>query len=215
MKTLLLVGIVFSTLHISNSVLQEFCNAPPDGGQGKLFLFSVFYDPTSDQCKPFFYQGEGGNNNRFLNERECMRNCSERAENLYPMQAVKACHYKHEKGGCSGHYLRYYYDSVHNKCKKFIWTGCLGNGNRFFSHESCNATCAGIHDDGEELEEDEPDTPIAIICGVLLSVIILSIIITVTVLTVQSKKKKAMKTREKSTNPQSDAPLQEGGIEMT
>lgn len=64
---------------------------------------------------------------------------------IFLFTASKACHFKHLVGGCSGSYLRYYYDSIHNKCKKFLWTGCFGNGNRFFSMESCNATCAGIH----------------------------------------------------------------------
>ncbi|XP_072242004.1 inter-alpha-trypsin inhibitor isoform X2 [Leuresthes tenuis] len=179
-------------------------------------MFSVYYDADSDQCKPFFYQGEGGNANRFVNERECLRNCSAKAAELYPMDASKACHFKYLKGGCNGNYLRYYYDSHHDKCKKFIWTGCIGNGNRFFDIETCNTTCAGIHNDGDETEEDEPDTPIAIICGVLLAVIISAIIITVTVLTVKSKKKGSKKNaQEKSNDPQSDSPLQERGIEMT
>lgn len=122
---------------------------------------------------------------------------------LFHLTATKACHLKKENGGCTGTFLRYYYDSVHDKCKKFIWTGCRGNGNRFFDYNSCNATCAGVHGeftflmfhkvlwnpkvrliscttterklkgctlkeslwfsftvDGEEMEEDEPDTPI-------------------------------------------------------
>uniref|UniRef100_A0A667YI57 BPTI/Kunitz inhibitor domain-containing protein n=1 Tax=Myripristis murdjan TaxID=586833 RepID=A0A667YI57_9TELE len=45
---------------------------------------------------------------------------------------TQACHFPHTKGQCSGQYLRYYYDSVHDKCKKFLYTGCVGNGNRFF-----------------------------------------------------------------------------------
>uniref|UniRef100_A0A3Q3VRJ5 BPTI/Kunitz inhibitor domain-containing protein n=1 Tax=Mola mola TaxID=94237 RepID=A0A3Q3VRJ5_MOLML len=56
-----------------------------------------------------------------------------------------SCHFKKAAGQCSGTFLRFYYDSVHAKCKKFLWTGCIGNGNRFFSIESCNTTCAGIH----------------------------------------------------------------------
>ena len=57
----------------------------------------------------------------------------------------QACHFKKAVGECSGQFLRYYYDSVHDKCKKFLWSGCIGNGNRFFDQASCNATCDGIH----------------------------------------------------------------------
>ncbi|XP_061577786.1 BPTI/Kunitz domain-containing protein [Cololabis saira] len=213
MKNLLLLGIALSLFHISHSNTPAFCQEKPDMGTGTLFIFSVYYDAGRDRCNPFFYTGEGGNANRFITERECLRNCSPNWENLYPTDTTRACHFKKTVGECSGSFLRYYYDSIHDKCKKFLWTGCIGNGNRFFDFESCNATCAGIHDDGEEDEEDDSDTPIAIICGVLLAVIIASIIITVTVLTVKSKKKKEVKG--KRNEPPTDSPLQESAIEMT
>uniref|UniRef100_A0A3P9IIE1 Si:dkeyp-73b11.8 n=1 Tax=Oryzias latipes TaxID=8090 RepID=A0A3P9IIE1_ORYLA len=216
MKNLLLLGIFLSIFQLSLSNIPEFCKEPHDTGHGTIFAFSMYYDPKSDQCNPFFYQGEGGNANRFTSERDCMSNCSPNAESVYPRIATKACHLKKENGGCTGTFLRYYYDSVHDKCKKFIWTGCRGNGNRFFDYNSCNATCAGVHVDGEEMEEDEPDTPIAIICGVLLALVVVAVIGTVTFLVVKSKKKKGKKKdKAKSDAPQAEAPLQEGGIEMT
>ncbi|XP_069018446.1 inter-alpha-trypsin inhibitor [Embiotoca jacksoni] len=184
-------------------------------GEGTLFVFSVHYDSARDQCSPFLYKGQGGNANRFDNERECIRNCSANAENIYPMDASKACHFKKTLGTCDGHNLRYYYDSFHDKCKKFLWTGCIGNGNRFVDYNSCNTTCAGIHDDGDELEEDEPDTPIAIICGVLLGLIIAAVLITVIVLSVQSKKQGSKKKGAgKSKDDQSDPANQGNRIEM-
>ncbi|XP_019934395.2 inter-alpha-trypsin inhibitor [Paralichthys olivaceus] len=215
MKHLLLLGIAFAAIHFSHSVPPDFCQLPPVEGDGQTFIHSVFYNPEKDQCEPFIYSGSGGNNNRFENERECMRNCSANVDNIYPIDESKACHLKKASGQCKNQLLRYYYDSIHDKCKKFQWTGCIGNGNRFFSMESCNKTCDGIHDDGEELEEDEPDTPIAIICGVLLAVIILSIIIPVIVLSVKSKKNSSKKNGgRKSNEPKPDAPLREQAIEM-
>ncbi|XP_056242324.1 BPTI/Kunitz domain-containing protein isoform X2 [Seriola aureovittata] len=214
MKHLLFWGMVFAAIHISHSAVPEFCQLPSDAGEGTSFLFFVYYDPVKDQCDPFIYKGEGGNANRFVNERQCIRNCSTRAESIYPMVESEACHFKKAIGECSGQYMRYYYDSVHNKCKRFIWSGCIGNGNRFFDYNSCNATCAGIHDDRDEPEEDEPDTPIAIICGVLLAAIVASILITVIVLTVQSKKKVSKKAQGKSKEHKSESPLQGHGIEM-
>ncbi|CAI5664142.1 kunitz-type U19-barytoxin-Tl1a [Oreochromis niloticus] len=214
MTGLLFLGIVFSAFQISYSNIPEFCRLPADSGQGTSFNFAVYYDASKDQCSPFLYNGEGGNANRFQNERECLRNCSVNAENVYPMDARKACHFKKLEGTCNGNYLRYYYDSVYDKCKRFIWTGCIGNGNRFFDFNSCNSTCAGIHDDGNEPEEHESDTPIAIICGVLLALIVVAIIGTVVFLTLKSKKKK--KGAGKSKEPQADAPLQaERDIEMS
>ncbi|XP_049430298.1 BPTI/Kunitz domain-containing protein [Epinephelus fuscoguttatus] len=215
MKRLLFLGFAFAAFHISHSDRPEFCSLPHNEGEGSSFTFALYYDPTKDQCNPFLYKGQGGNANRFQNERECIRNCSLNVDQIYPMDASKACHFKKAVGECSGQYLRYYYDSVHDKCKKFLWSGCIGNGNRFFDQGTCNATCEGIHDDRDEEEEDEPDTPIAIICGVLLAVIIAAIVITVIVLTVQSKKKDPKKKGSgKSKDPQTGSPLQERGIEM-
>ncbi|KAM9352358.1 inter-alpha-trypsin inhibitor [Symphorus nematophorus] len=216
MKHLLFLGIVFAAFHVSHSnTPPEFCQMPHDEGQGTKFIFSLYYDAVQDMCQPFLYRGEGGNANRFVNERECIRNCSVNSEAIYPTDATKACHFKKAAGQCSGNFLRYYYDSVHDKCKKFLWSGCIGNGNRFFTSESCNSTCAGIHDDGDEPEEDEPDTPIAIICGVLLAVIIAAVLITVIVLTVKSKNKGSKKKGKGKSKDKSDSPLQEQqGIEM-
>lgn len=58
----------------------------PDKGDGELFKYFLHYDAEEDRCIPFVYSGEGGNPNRFENERECIRNCSDNAEKLYPMQ---------------------------------------------------------------------------------------------------------------------------------
>ncbi|XP_023153802.2 BPTI/Kunitz domain-containing protein [Amphiprion ocellaris] len=215
MKNLLLLGIVSAVFTISHSQRQDFCKLPPVEGEGSNFEFSLYYDVDKDQCTPFVYKGSGGNANRFVNERECMRNCSLNIEKIYPTDASELCILKKLPGKCNGKYLRYYYDSAHDKCKKFFWTGCIGNGNRFFDFDSCNKTCAGIHEDSEDPEEDEPDTPIAIICGVLLGVIIAALIITVVVLSVRSNKQKSKKKgARKSKDGQSESPLQNPGIEM-
>ncbi|KAF6738943.1 Kunitz-type serine protease inhibitor LmKTT-1a, partial [Oryzias melastigma] len=86
MKNLLLLGIFLSVFQISLSNIPEFCKEPPDMGRGTTFAFSVYYDPQIDKCNPFFYQGEGGNANRFSSERDCLRNCSPNAESFYPRE---------------------------------------------------------------------------------------------------------------------------------
>ncbi|XP_041652080.1 kunitz-type serine protease inhibitor bitisilin-3-like [Cheilinus undulatus] len=215
MKHLLFLGIAFVAVHISQSI-PDFCQLSEDEGTGNQFIFSLYYDADNDRCNPFFYKGEGGNGNRFVNERECIRNCSSNSETLYPKDVTEACYFKKAPGGCNGQYLRYYYDAVHDKCKKFFWTGCFGNGNRFPDHDTCNATCAGIHDDRDDPEEDEPDTPIAIICGVLLGIILVAVIITGILLAVKSKKKGSKKkSGGKSQEAPAETPLQEQRIEMS
>ncbi|XP_053175874.1 BPTI/Kunitz domain-containing protein [Scomber japonicus] len=216
MKHLLFFGIAFAAFYISHSQRKEFCNLPADEGTGPKFEFEVYYDVKQDMCLPFLYKGEGGNQNRFENEKECIRNCSLTPDKTYPVEAFDICRLPKSSGSsiCSANSVRYFYDAIHDKCKKFIYSGCIGNGNRFPEQSVCNATCAGIHVDGDEPEEDETDTPIAIICGVLLAVIVVAIFTTVIVLTLKSKKKHAKKDAGKPRDVQSASPLQESAIEM-
>ncbi|XP_077453134.1 kunitz-type serine protease inhibitor bitisilin-3 [Stigmatopora argus] len=200
MKHLILFALVFATLDRVHSNIPEFCQLPEDEGVGEKFMIFLYYDIKQDECNPFVFKGQGGNDNRFTNERECMRNCSSQIEKTYPQNATEMCFLPKQEGDCSGTHLRFYYNSVFGKCKKFLWSGCHGNGNRFFDTDTCNSTCAGVlaNTEEEEEEEDEPDTPIAIICGVLLGVIILAIFITIIVLTVQSKKKHKMAVKSEA-----------------
>ncbi|KAK0148877.1 Kunitz-type serine protease inhibitor bitisilin-3 [Merluccius polli] len=140
----------------------EYCNLRSDGGTGVDKDHFVYYDAVDGHCYPFIYNGEGGNQNRFKNEQECIRNCSAEAEARYPVDERTACHFPHLKGSeiCRANVVRFYYDSVHDKCKSFMWKGCHGNGNRFLSAQMCNDTCDGIHDDGDRVEEFESDTPV-------------------------------------------------------
>ena len=62
-----------------------FCQLEPVEGDGPSFLHLIHFNHLKDRCEPFIYSGAGGNGNRFENERECIRNCSANAENVYPM----------------------------------------------------------------------------------------------------------------------------------
>ena len=42
---------------------------------------------------------------------------------------------------CMGYFPKWYFDSKVNKCKKFIYGGCQGNGNNFESIRECERTC--------------------------------------------------------------------------
>lgn len=59
-----------------------------------------------------------------------------------------ACLLVKTPGVCHRHLLRFYYDAVHEKCKKFFFSGCGGNGNRFSTSDTCMATCTGIKREG-------------------------------------------------------------------
>lgn len=62
------------------------CSLAADAGTGSEAEVTVYmhYDAEKDNCYPFRYSGSGGNANRFITERQCMRNCSHRADELFP-----------------------------------------------------------------------------------------------------------------------------------
>lgn len=60
-----------------------------DEGDGSGTEMRLYYSAAKDQCVPFKYSGQGGNENRFINERDCMRNCSANVENVYPIEGKR------------------------------------------------------------------------------------------------------------------------------
>ncbi|TRY54777.1 hypothetical protein DNTS_004255 [Danionella cerebrum] len=189
----------------------EACTLAQDEGTGKDVVIYMYYDAEKDSCFPFRFYGEGGNANRFTTEKQCMRNCSLRAEQLFPTNERDICKLPKEGGQCFGHYLRYYYSPEHHTCKPFYWTGCVGNGNRFLSMIRCNATCYNAADKGQEDYSGESDIPIGIILGVVFGLIGAIILIVVIVFAV---KKPTSKKREKSDGKSAEQPLKEQVIEM-
>ncbi|XP_072529780.1 inter-alpha-trypsin inhibitor [Salminus brasiliensis] len=226
MRELSIFVLIFAVFYSSKgqTTVSSICDLPKDEGTGSEVYVYLYYDKAEDKCYPFRFTGEGGNENRFTAEHLCMRNCSARAELLYPAVRSQACHLPKAPGDCFGNYLRYYYDAAHGKCKTFYWTGCVGNGNRFLDIHHCNKTCFGIIDEGEEQEEEvESVTPVGIILGVALGIIGAIILIVVLVLTLKktptsqtskAKAKEDSKDIQDPSAPGPELPLQRERIEM-
>ncbi|KAG7473379.1 hypothetical protein MATL_G00095220 [Megalops atlanticus] len=210
MRQLILFVLIFIEFYIVLAQNAEICMLPPMPGTGDKNQVRLSYDKTMDKCTPFIYRGEGGNLNRFIDDRDCMRNCSERGQKLYPSYANETCKLKKEFGDCFSHYLVWYYDAAHTKCKTFHYSGCGGNGNRFRTEGDCNTTCAGISEEEDEPEEPEADTPAGLIIGIVLGILGAIILIVVIVLGVKTSK---TKSGTKAANDM-DAPLQDVGIQM-
>ncbi|GFU13365.1 papilin [Nephila pilipes] len=73
--------------------------------------------------------------------------CYERAE--------KNCQDKPESGMCMAYFPMWYYDTESQTCKKFIYGGCQGNGNRYASKEECLKQCG----DASQSSSDVCDLP--------------------------------------------------------
>ena len=52
------------------------------------------------------------------------------------------CVYTASSGRCRAIKGKFYYDETTNTCKRFIWGGCGGNGNKFSTEKSCMDMCS-------------------------------------------------------------------------
>ncbi|KAI2648277.1 Kunitz-type U19-barytoxin-Tl1a [Labeo rohita] len=201
------------------TINSDICNLPLDkgteSGSESEATTLMHYDAQKDACYPFRYTGKGGNANRFLIERQCMRNCSKRGEKLFPTDERQGCYLPKLVGSCASNYRRYYYSPEDKECKSFLWSGCEGNGNRFLSMSWCNATC-------HNADENSGDSgvPVGIIVGVVFGLIGAVIIIVVIVIAVKKKKPsskkrgKKEKGKGKGKEKSAEQPLKELAIEM-
>ena len=54
---------------------------------------------------------------------------------------IDICLLPKEPGLCMAYFERYYYDSSDQKCKKFVYGGCMAKRNNFETLEDCQSTC--------------------------------------------------------------------------
>ncbi|XP_048014124.1 kunitz-type serine protease inhibitor bitisilin-3-like [Megalobrama amblycephala] len=187
--------IQYKSLSLIFSPNLEACSLKPDEGTGDEVVIYMHYDAEKDSCHPFRYSGQGGNANRFITEKQCMRNCSDRADQLYPQDERQACMLPKEVGKCTGRYLRYYYSPEHQTCKSFYWTGCVGNGNRF----QCSRYVIKliVNNIGQEDYSGESGVSVGIILGVALGLIGVIIFTVVIVFAVKKKSSHSQVSYEK------------------
>ncbi|XDC50872.1 hypothetical protein R6Z07M_002054 [Ovis aries] len=98
-----------------------------------------FYNGTSMACETFYYGGCMGNGNNFPSEKECLQTC----------RTVEACNLPIVRGPCRAGIELWAFDAVKGKCVRFIYGGCNGNGNQFYSEKECKEYC-GIPGEADE-----------------------------------------------------------------
>ncbi|XP_073686177.1 BPTI/Kunitz domain-containing protein [Garra rufa] len=169
------------------------CSEPKDAGKGKAKILKYFYDPESEACVPFFYNGEGGNSNQFDTDRDCVKACSPKAAELYPDNDA-VCSLPKDEGDCLATIPRFYYDSEEKMCRMFLYRGCRGNGNRFATQEDCQKMClarSGRLLGSEEMPRpDESSVNAGLIAGVLGGIVFVGALISLIVVLVLRKKSK-------------------------
>ncbi|CAG9833510.1 unnamed protein product [Diabrotica balteata] len=123
-----------------NPTGQERCKLPISLGECNQRLLHWFYDQSKQTCVKYMYGGCFGNSNRFKTKEECLKLCN---VNMYTEILKDACFKPKDKGHkrCRRFEINYYFDESYTLCRKFWFTGCGGNDNRFKTKELCENIC--------------------------------------------------------------------------
>ncbi|XP_028817893.1 kunitz-type protease inhibitor 2 [Denticeps clupeoides] len=126
---------------------SENCLVPPVVGPCRASIQKYFYNSSVGTCQIFTYGGCKGNKNNYPTLEMCMATCKGKAgPNSKKTSEVvfdkENCGKPSDSGMCRAAFPMYYYDSNTKGCEKFIYGGCGGNENRFFSQDECTTKCA-------------------------------------------------------------------------
>nr|CAD2194969.1 unnamed protein product [Meloidogyne enterolobii] len=117
---------------------KSACDVDIDPGSCGGIFMRYGFDRRTAQCRQFQYGGCEGNGNNFASLLECRSKClDEPEEPLSP----NICEHRIDPGTCSGTFHRFGYETLANRCTRFVYGGCGGNGNNFASIDDCRAAC--------------------------------------------------------------------------
>uniref|UniRef100_UPI00398F5B9B protein AMBP n=1 Tax=Pristiophorus japonicus TaxID=55135 RepID=UPI00398F5B9B len=119
---------------------KEFCRLPPDAGPCFGLQSKFHYNHTTMTCEKFNYGGCIGNGNNFASERDCLQTC----------RTVAACRLPIVFGPCRSIVNLWAFDSIIGKCIPFKYSGCQGNGNKFYTQKECQEYCDAVPEGEDE-----------------------------------------------------------------
>uniref|UniRef100_A0A158R656 Kunitz/Bovine pancreatic trypsin inhibitor domain protein n=1 Tax=Syphacia muris TaxID=451379 RepID=A0A158R656_9BILA len=140
-KTFVLFFNIFLSLEIFRNV--DSCDEDEDPGPCQQFQIRWYWDKLEKKCKEFHYGGCLGNRNRFESKKECLKQCLYKLND--PQTIPELCLLPPDKGKCENYRKGerfYYFDAALGKCEPFLYRGCGGNDNRFYSLQRCRTVCA-------------------------------------------------------------------------
>ncbi|CAN8009769.1 unnamed protein product, partial [Ixodes pacificus] len=114
----------------------EVCNLPADTGPCKAKMPRWYFNSETRECETFIYGGCRGNANNFLSRQLCLLTCA---------LGTRDCEAPADPGPCKGYFPRWFFDVETSKCEQFIYGGCQGNLNNYYSKEQCESTCMRTH----------------------------------------------------------------------
>uniref|UniRef100_A0A182JSY1 Papilin n=1 Tax=Anopheles christyi TaxID=43041 RepID=A0A182JSY1_9DIPT len=114
---------------------RSYCQLPMDNGDRECSPYQArfYYDTQTGSCAIFTYTGCGGNDNNFQTAEDCEQACGAGPQDV--------CQLPHAYGECSGNEERWFYEPNEQRCIRFAYSGCGGNGNNFASEAECERSC--------------------------------------------------------------------------
>ncbi|KAK7125340.1 hypothetical protein R3I93_020883 [Phoxinus phoxinus] len=192
-STLYVLMVVLGFGGVSALTVGPRCTDARDEGKGKEKLLRYSYDSKLQFCVPFFFKGEGGNSNRFDSDKDCMKACSPKGDQIYPSDEM-ACSLPKDEGTCLAIIPKHYYDNEAKDCRVFLYRGCQGNANRFDSREDCQKMCLArsgrLLGAADLTNPDEKGVSAGLIVGVLGGIVFVGALISAIVMFVLHKKSK-------------------------
>ncbi|CAG0924842.1 unnamed protein product, partial [Notodromas monacha] len=130
---------------------NNVCLQPKQAGNCDALVPSFYYNAFTGKCEEFNYGGCQGNENRILHcihsskvHIPVIRLKDESTDDVPNSPQFEArCTLQLNRGRCYAYMPRYFFNMDSKKCEKFIYGGCLGNGNNFRTFAVCNAACSG------------------------------------------------------------------------
>eukprot|EP00096_Caligus_rogercresseyi_P007225 TRINITY_DN25027_c0_g1_i1.p1 TRINITY_DN25027_c0_g1~~TRINITY_DN25027_c0_g1_i1.p1 ORF type:complete len:564 (+),score=120.10 TRINITY_DN25027_c0_g1_i1:30-1694(+) len=126
-------------------VRPDFCSLPAVVSEGGIQCLALRYGYTFNEakgtCEQIMYGGCGATANFFHSLQKCQTVCQGHKEE--PQKLIDVCAQPTYVGKCRGRKPKYTFNGETQRCEKFFYSGCEGNGNRFDSIEECFDTCGG------------------------------------------------------------------------
>jgi hypothetical protein len=139
------------------SELEEKCKLEAEPGNGTDESIRFFFDETTQKCQNFTFTGDGGNENNFETELDCLNDCfvgvessegtTQHEEDIVFVEKDQPileweCDKPKEAGSGHDSIQKFYYNSKWKTCFAFKYSGEGGNGNRFSTRSECESNCA-------------------------------------------------------------------------
>ncbi|XP_077506633.1 papilin-like isoform X13 [Amblyomma americanum] len=108
---------------------EDPCRLPMDPGSCNDTQERYYFNSQTGLCETFEYGGCEGNKNNFADLDACKTLCED------------VCSQPQDPGPCYAYFRRFYYNKQEDRCLPFIFGGCMGNGNNFYTSTQCNGRC--------------------------------------------------------------------------